>query len=255
MRRMNDQAIARLESKLERLIEGAFAQVFSKSIRAQDIALHLARAMEDGVQPPNDGDPRPYAPDHYLIRLNPEVCEYLLQRQPALDEILAQHLVELAATVGYRLSDMPTLEIVAAPENEPKEIEVIAHRQNGAVASTAVMPRIVMPETATPKNPQIIINGQTTIPLNEPLVNIGRSRDNHVVLKDPYASRHHIQLRLRFGVYTLFDAQSQGAVYVNDVVVREHRLQPGDVIRIGKTQLVYLEDSPQDQTGFGESFP
>ena len=42
MRAMNDQAIARLEAKLEHLIEGAFAQLFSKTIRAQDIALHLA---------------------------------------------------------------------------------------------------------------------------------------------------------------------------------------------------------------------
>lgn len=254
MRPMNDQAIARLEAKLERLIEGAFAQVFSKTIRAHDIALHLSRAMEDGIQPSGDGDPRPYAPDHYRIRLNPDVCNHLLERQPTLGKILGQHLVELASAVGYRLSDMPAIDIEAAPDLEPKEIEVDARHQSGTIASTAVMPRIVIPDTSAPKNPQLIINGQTTFLLTQPLINIGRSRDNDIVLKDPYASRHHIQLRLRFGVYTLFDAQSQGGVYVNDVVVREHRLQPGDVIRIGKTQLVYLEDTPHEQTGFGEPF-
>ena len=111
-----------------------------------------------------------------------------------------------------------------------------------------------MPETYTPQNPQLIVNGETAIPLNSPIINIGRSRDNHIVLNDPYISRHHVQLRLRFGVYTLFDTQSQGGVLVNDVVVREHRLQPGDVIRIGKTQLVYFEDAPHldEQTDFGE---
>jgi pSer/pThr/pTyr-binding forkhead associated (FHA) protein len=51
-----------------------------------------------------------------------------------------------------------------------------------------------------------------------------------------------VQLRLRFGSYTLFDMNSHAGVLVNDVPVREHRLQPGDVIRLGKTQLVYLED-------------
>src|ERR1700712_1179900 len=103
MRPMNDQAIARLEAKLEHLIEGAFAQLFSKTIRSQDIALQLARAMENGLQPGNDGDPRLYAPDHYTIRVNPDVYDHLMTRQPQLTQILAQHLVELAATVGYRL--------------------------------------------------------------------------------------------------------------------------------------------------------
>src|SRR5436305_924545 len=110
MRPMNDQAIARLEAKLEHLIEGAFAQLFSKTIRAQDIALHLSRAMEDGIQPASDGDLRPYAPDYYTIRLNPDVYDHLIIRQPALAQILSQHLVELAAAVGYRLRDVPTIE-------------------------------------------------------------------------------------------------------------------------------------------------
>jgi hypothetical protein len=251
---MNDQAIARLEAKLEQLIEGAFAQLFSKTIRAQDIALHLARAMEGGVQPANDGDPRPYAPDRYTIRLNPDVCEHLMVRQPELTVILGQHLVELASALGYRLSEMPAIELISAPNSDPSDILVDAGYRNGVVSATAVMQPIALPQTRTPQNPQLIVNREMTLVLSDPIINIGRSRDNHVVLDDPYVSRHHIQLRLRFGVYTLFDTQSQGGVLVNDVVVREHRLQPGDVIRVGKTQMVYLEDtSPLDeQTNFGE---
>ncbi len=94
----------------------------------------------------------------------------------------------------------------------------------------------------------MIVNGDTTVEMTEPLVNLGRSRDNHVVLDDPYISRHHAQIRLRFGRYTLFDTQSQTGTYVNDSRVREHNLQTGDVIRMGKITMVYLEDDP-----FGES--
>lgn len=248
MRPMNDQAIARLEARLERLIEGAFAQLFSKTIRAQDVVLHLARAMESAIQPSNDGDPRPYAPDHYLIRLNPEVYDHLTERQPALAQILSQHLVELASAVGYRLADKPNIELIAEPTVEPNELFVDARHNNTTGASTAVMERIDIPDMRAPQNPQLIINGQETFRLKEPLINIGRSRDNHIVLDDPYASRHHAQLRLRFGMYTLFDTQSQGGIMVNDVIVREHRLQAGDVIKLGKTQMVYLEDSPHLQT-------
>jgi len=249
---MNDQAIARLEAKLETLIEGAFAQLFSKTIRSQDIALHMARAMENGLQPSSDGDPRPYAPDHYTIRVNPDVYDHLMARQPLLTQILAQHLVELAATVGYRLHDVPAIELIAATHIEPNDLQVDTRHYRDASSGTAVMKRIEMPETRAPQNPQLIINGKTTIPLKDAVVNIGRSRDNEIVLNDPYASRHHAQLRLRFGVYTLFDTQSQGGLLVNDVVVREHRLQPGDVIKLGKTQIVYLEDQSHWQTEAGE---
>ena len=252
MRPMNDQAIARLEAKLEHLIEGAFAQLFSKTIRSQDIALQLARAMENGIQPASDGDPRPFAPDHYTIHLNPDVYDQLITRQPLLAQILAQHLVELAATVGYRLRKVPTIELIAATHVEPNELLVDTRHFNEASTGTAVMKRIDMPETRAPQNPQLIINGQTTILLKDAVVNIGRSRDNEIVLDDPYASRHHAQLRLRFGVYTLFDTQSQGGLLVNDVAVREHRLQPGDVIKLGKTQMVYLEDQSHWQTEAGE---
>jgi hypothetical protein len=251
MRPMNDQAISRLEARLERLIEGAFAQLFSKTIRAQDIALHLSRAMENSIQPSTDGDPRPYAPDMYTIRLNPNVYDHLIARQPELASLLGQHLVELASSVGYRLHDVPTISIVAATNIETSELFVEARHRSGVVPATAVMKRIEMPETTAPKNPQLIINGEQTVPLSDTVINIGRSRDNQIVLNDPYASRHHVQLRLRFGVYTLFDTQSQGGVYVNDVVVREHRLQPGDVIRLGKTQMVYFEEPAAWQTETG----
>ncbi len=252
---MNDQGIARLEAKLEQLIEGAFAQLFSKAIRPQDIALHLSRAMESGIQAAADGDPRPFAPNRYIIRLNPDVCDHILTRQPEIATILTTHLIELASTAGCRLSDMPIIQLIAAPHVEPGEIFVDALHHNGTAPSTAAMDRIEIEQTPAPQNPQLIINGKLTLALKDPLINIGRSRDNHIVLDDPYISRHHAQLRLRFGVYTIFDTHSQGSVLVNDVVVREHRLQPGDVIRLGKTQLVYLEDTPHadGQTNVGDA--
>ena len=166
---MNDQAIARLEAKLEQLIEGAFAQLFSKTIRAQDIALHLARAMEDGIQSASDGDPRPFAPDHYTIRLNPDVCDHLLARQPALAQILGQHLVELAAAVGYRLSDVPQHRTDRrCPTSSRTKSSSMRAIKTAHCPATAVMERIEIPETHTPQNPQLIINGKTDDPAERP---------------------------------------------------------------------------------------
>lgn len=251
---MNDQNLAQFEAQLERLIEGAFATMFSKHVRAQDIALQLARAMEGDAEPSETSDPRPLAPDSYTIRVHHEVRERLLARQPALTQILSQHMVELATEAGYRLNNVPVIELIADTSLSPSALTVEARHQNRAHSSTAVMERVEIPAPQQkPQNAQLIINGERTILLEEPVINIGRSRDNHITLDDPYMSRHHAQIRLRFGRYTLFDVQSQSGTYVNDVRIREHPLQAGDVIRMGKMQLIYLEDDPPGDTQTGPS--
>jgi hypothetical protein len=252
---MNDGRFTRLEAQLERLIEGAFAQLFSKSIRPQDIALHLSRAMEDGIEIGADGDARPVAPDHYEIRIHPAVCGHLLHRAPDLGTILSQHMVNLATHAGYRLGSQPTVEIVADPVIAPNELVVEALHAASRFQQTARMDRIEHPlkPTRTPTNPQLIVNGQQTLHMDGQIINLGRSRDNQIVLDDLHVSRHHAQIRLRFGSYTLFDTASQSGTFVNDVQVREHRLQPGDVIRIGRTRLVYLEDPPPADPELGRT--
>lgn len=248
---MNDQNLARLEASLERLIEGAFAQMFSKSVRAQDLALQLARALEMHAEPATGSDPRPLAPDEYVISMNAADYAILLEREPNIAKLLSQHLVELAVDAGYRLSALPTIRLEPDPLLGSGKLAVSADHSSGAGHSTAIMQRVDLPaitRQSGPRNAQLIVNGERTIFVTDAIVNLGRSRDNHVVLDDPFISRHHAQMRLRFGRYTLFDAQSQSGTFVNDVRVREHPLQTGDVIRMGKIQIVYLEDDPSGES-------
>lgn len=99
-------------------------------------------------------------------------------------------------------------------------------------------------EAPPPRMARLVINGRRTVPLSTSLVNIGRADHNDIILDDPHVSRHHAQIRLRWGVYTLFDVESAAGTFVNEVRVREHRLQNGDTIRLGQSLLLYLmEDS------------
>lgn len=243
MQNMREQNIARLEAQLERLIEGAFANLFSRRVSAQDIALAVARAMEDGIRAATGSDPRPLAPDHYVLYLNSKVQAQLLQRYPLLPQILSEHIVELATNSGYRLVNQPLIRIHPDSQFDAHHIRVHAQHTNRAENSTAVMQRVELPAEQTgPRNPQLVISGKRNVELGAPIINIGRQRDNHIVLDDPAISRHHVQLRIHRGGYLLFDVQSHTGTYVNDVRVKEHRLQSGDVIRMGTTRLVYIED-------------
>jgi len=245
MPNMNEQYIARLEAQLEGLVESTFAHLFGKRIRAQDIALQLARAMEQSALSDPRDEVRAIAPDHYSILMPSTMRQQLLQHQPALAQILGEHLVELAMNAGFRLNSHPVVEIIANDELKIGAVTVIANHGKKKHSTTAVMQRVDIDRNPTaPLNPQLLIQGKPAIPLESDVVNIGRSRDNHIVIDDRSVSRYHLQLRLRFGRYTLFDTQSQGGTLVNNVKIKEHNLQTGDVIQIGNTRLVYMEDRP-----------
>ncbi len=251
MPRMDRQHIARLENHLERLVEGAFVQLFSRNLRARDIALELVRALETGTAQMGTAG-LPLAPDHFLISLHPEAAGRLLERQPALAAHLGDLLVELAAHMGCQFAQHPTVEIHADATISEGRVTVKAHHTGFKRSTTAIMQRVSEPPAYNaPLNPQLLIPGRPGISLGQPLINIGRSRDNHVVIDDPAVSRHHLQLRLRSGRYMLFDTQSRGGTLVNGVPVREHILQSGDVIQIGSSQMVYTEDRPESDTSTG----
>lgn len=249
---MNSQHVNRLEEQLERLVEGAFTHIFGKKIQAHDIALELSRAMEDSAVTAMPGDPRPLAPDHYRIFLHTDIIQHLLHRQPALAEILSQHMVELATSAGYRLDNVPLIEFHADDNLGTGTVLVQAQHSDRRHHTTALLKRVEPPPShPAPINPHLFIDGRQPVPLQQDLINIGRSRDNHLIVDDLSVSRHHLQLRLRLGRFWLFDTQSQSGTFVNGVRVKEHILQAGDVIRIGGTQIVYMEDTPLSDTETG----
>jgi hypothetical protein len=251
---MKKQHITELESRLEQLIEGAFTNLFGKRLQAQDIALQLARAMQDGTIGAQPGDSHPLAPDEYLIYTHSAVQKRLLEKTPNLTTILSGHMLELATLSGYRLNNVPSIKLLADPAIDMGSISVQANFSEPDIASTAALKRVELPQIEKPKNAQLIINDLRAVPLEYDIINIGRQDDNHVVVDDPYVSRHHLQLRLRYGAYTLFDVRQKSDTYVNGILVREHHLRTGDVIRIGGTEMIYMQDDGDDGDG-GQTQP
>ncbi len=79
------------------------------------------------------------------------------------------------------------------------------------------------------------------IPLVRPVVQIGRMEGNEVILSDPLVSRHHAVIRWRSTGYELEDLGS-----INGTFVQGRRLTgpipltPGQIIRLGNTELVFV---------------
>jgi len=75
--------------------------------------------------------------------------------------------------------------------------------------------------------------------LGGPLIGIGRASDNDVILDDPMVSRHHCQLKLQHGAYGFADLGSRNGSSVNGQQVSQIALGPGDVIKIGDTEIEF----------------
>lgn len=74
-------------------------------------------------------------------------------------------------------------------------------------------------------------------------VTIGRAPTNQIVLKDERCSRCHAEVTLIDGRWTLRDLDSRNGTIVGEQAIRgEFLLSPGDLIRIGRSQLEFVHE-------------
>lgn len=81
--------------------------------------------------------------------------------------------------------------------------------------------------------------------LHDDVVDVGRERDNHLVLEHASVSRHHARLELRSGGFVIVDRGSRNGVWVNGKRVSFARIEAGDRVGFGDVLARYVdEDSP-----------
>lgn len=78
-----------------------------------------------------------------------------------------------------------------------------------------------------------------TFPLHEDVTTIGSVAGNSIVLADPGVSKKHIGIRRAGVTYELADLGSTNGVYVNGHRMPQKVLEPGDLMRIGSSELVF----------------
>lgn len=78
------------------------------------------------------------------------------------------------------------------------------------------------------------------VPLFRPETHIGKLATNDIMITDPYASRIHASIRWAPQGYMVEDLRSTNGTYVNGQrITGPVLLQPGQVIRIGRTELTF----------------
>jgi HD-GYP domain-containing protein (c-di-GMP phosphodiesterase class II) len=65
---------------------------------------------------------------------------------------------------------------------------------------------------------------------------IGRHEDNHIVLDNPYISRHHAEIISKGSCHLIRDLNSTSGTFANGERITQRRLRDGDSIRLGRAR-------------------
>jgi general secretion pathway protein A len=100
------------------------------------------------------------------------------------------------------------------------------------------------PQPATLGRLLVATDGRTVqeIPLRVGRIIVGRTTDNDLQIDSRFVSRHHCQIITTPHSCVIEDLNSTNGIYVKSRRVRRHYLNDGDVVVIGKHELIYVDE-------------
>jgi len=85
---------------------------------------------------------------------------------------------------------------------------------------------------------------------------VGRTTDNDIQIDSRFVSRHHCQVITTPHACVIEDLNSTNGIYVKSKRVRRHYLNDGDVVQLGKHELIYIDERlPRIRAPFTETVP
>ncbi len=234
----------KIESKLRAIFEERLLSIFSTSPHQRTLVDDLLKVMKDNLREGQEG--KLHAPDQFILEVSPEDFSDWASHKDLLDEISAV-LQETGEEEGFTFKQTPEIKIHKNPNLDHKQFSISAlfTTPKTRLPDTAAMAQNSQTDVAPclPENAFFVIGGKKNFPLENNVVNIGRHSDNDLILDDAHVSRHHAQLRCINQRFVIFDVGSSGGLFLNGRKISQATLQPGDVVRLGVTKLIYVQDS------------
>lgn len=244
-----------LESKLQSLFEDKIMAILPGITLEVRVIQKLAAALKQNIIEQRDNDP--VAPNVFTLIVAPDAAP--LWKEPQVLKALIDVLGLAIKDVGLRFEQQPTITVTTDQSFKDKEVSVIASHRLEPMEETKGM-ATGNEETSEnnetiPENAFLIVEGVKVFSLKEPVVNIGRRLENHLVIDDPRISRNHSQLRAINGRFVLFDLNSTGGSFVNGQRTNQTVLYPGDVISLAGVALIFGQDNPPPRPDLKDTSP
>jgi type II secretory pathway predicted ATPase ExeA len=190
------------------------------------------------------GDRELFAPDTFPVifrytggvpRLVNTLCDTAM-----MAAYTADHGVVTPADIASALEELQWAEYAARPHRYRPEEPTPALRAAAAHAGARVLGHLL-----------VAAEGRTVqeVPLRLGRLIIGRTTENDVQIDSRFVSRHHCQVITTVHSCVIEDLNSTNGIYVKSNRVRRHYLNDGDVVLVGKHELIYLDERTGRQRG------
>jgi Protein of unknown function (DUF3662)/FHA domain len=243
-----------LEAKIEGLFEGIFGRAFRTHVQPIELARKLVKEMDDHR---SVSVSRVYVPNEYTIYLSPQDRRQFSGYEGSLVGELQEYLGEHARREQYALLTPPRVlittdgdlavgefgiatRLVAGEAREETPPELPVEEPAETMVYRAPAPTPAPPPEPKPEPDVISLRvGGKTHAVTSAKVTIGRSRDCDLRIADLNASRRHAELRKDGDGYWIVDLGSMNGTLVNGRRVDRERLEDGDRITLGSTEIVF----------------
>jgi hypothetical protein len=249
-----------LERKIEALFEGVFGRAFRTNVQPVELARKLAKEMDDHR---TVSVSRVYVPNEYTVYLAPGDREQFSSYEDSLRSELQEYLAEHARREQYALLSPPRVLLETDADLDVGEFGIATRmvqpepRRGAEVPSASVEPghtmiykkpqqptEAVSPEELGVESELVTLSWNSTRhEVTQRRVVIGRSRDCDIQLADANVSRRHAELRQEGAAYWIVDLGSTNGMEVNGKRVKRAKLESGDTITLGSTEVTFTRES------------
>jgi FHA domain-containing protein len=243
-----------IETKLEGLFEGVFGRAFRTHVQPVELARKLAKEMDDHRAVSVS---RVYAPNEYTVYLSPDDREQFSTYERSLLDELQDYLAEHARRENYALLTRPRVLMETDEDLTVGEFGIATHMAQAAAGAEGAEPSATMvykpregeTEAATPAElglgqevVSLTVNGARH-EIDKRSVVIGRSKECDIQVADPNVSRRHAELRQEGATYWVVDLGSTNGTEVNGRRQKQTKLDDGDRIVVGSTELLFRRET------------
>ena len=252
-----------IEQKIESLFEGVFGRAFRTNVQPVELARKLAKEMDDHR---NVSVSRVYVPNEYSIYLSPADREQFSGYEDSLVGELQDYLAEHARREQYAVLTAPKVLLntdedlavgefgiatrMAKPEGREASAEAPADQVEPGATMIYKPTAPVQPTEAASAADLGVEREVVTLSydgrqheVSKRRVVIGRSKDCDIQLEDGNVSRRHAELRQEGAAYWLIDLDSTNGMEVNGLPTRRAKLNDGDAVTLGSTELVFRRET------------
>ena len=233
-----DDRLIQIEKAIEKALKKSLGQLDIRDLSMEEFAHLFAKEAIGAARVDSNG--REFAPDQFTLSVNPEGLRQIGQLPDDLQMDISRDFRQALQDAGFLFAREVHFTLSTDPTLPQDGVRVIGwHSSNPLDIQGEITPIEEYDTDRPPAGAFLVVEGRRHFQLSTPLITIGRRLDNDLVIDDPRVSRQHLRLLANRGKFILHDLNSTAGTYVNGVKVKDHSLQPGDLITVATVELIY----------------